>query len=375
MQKHDQISGRQFTALVFHFTIGSSILITPYGLADAAKQNAWLAALVGAMIGLCLVCLYNTLGGMHPQLNLAEYSEHILGKWLGKAAALMFFSFALLLAALVLRNLGDFITTEMMPETPIGAIHALMLLVVVMAIRSDLESLGRAAEIFFFLVTGIFILVVTLIVPHASLENMKPILGEGIKPIIRGSLSFIGTPFLELILFMMLFPYVNRPGTAKKSFLIGTALAGFWLSLATLMSVLGLSAVITQLMVYPTYYVVKKINVADFIQRVEAGLAVLWFVSIFFKLSICFYAANRILANILNLKRYRPLAVPLAMLVYLLSLIVFPNIAYFREFATKIGPFYTATFGLLLPLILLVVGLIRKQNDRKAPERRPFVRR
>lgn len=374
MPKHDQISGQQFAALVFHFTIGSSVLIIPSSLAGAAKQDAWLAALFGAAAGLLVVCLYNALGSVHPELNLAEYSERVLGRWAGKIITFVFFSFALLLSALVLRNLGDFITIEMMPETPLEAIHVLMLLVVIMAVRLNIESLGRAAEIFFFLVTGIFLLTVSLILPHAAIGNIKPVLDGGFKPVLHGGLLFLGIPFLELVLFLMLFPHVNRHKAARKGFLFGAALAGFWLTLATLMSVLGLSAVITELMVFPTYYVVKKINVADFIQRVEASLAVLWFVSIFFKLSICFYAANRFLSDILHLRDYRPLTVPLAMAVYLLSLIAYPSVAYFMEFATTIWPFYAGMIGLVLPLILLVGGYIRRSVKGGSEGRTPYTR-
>lgn len=370
MQQNKQLGPQQFAALVFHFTVGSSILIVPSALADAAKQDAWLAALVGVLGGLLLVCLYNFLDGMHPELNVAEYSEQILGKWLGKAVSLLFFLFALLTAALVLRNLGDFITIEMLPTTPMEAIHVPMLLVVVMAVRLDLESLGRAAEIFFFVVVGIFILTITLILPHATIDNMQPILGGGIKPVLLGSTTMIGIPYFELVLLLMLFPYVNNAKAAKKSFLFGAALAGFWLTLATLVSVLGLSAIITELVLYPTYYVVKKINVADFIQRVEAGLAVLWFISIFFKIAICFYAAVLSLSHTLNLKSHRSLVMPLAMIIFVLSLIAFPNVTYFREFAAKIGPFYTGTIGLVLPLILLVGALIRKRLSKRSKSSR-----
>ena len=375
MRQYKQLGPQQFAALVFHFTIGSTILIIPSALANAAKQDAWLSALIGVIVGLLLVCLYNILEGMHPELNIVEYSEQILGKWLGKAVSLLFCLFALLTASLVLRNLGDFITIEMLPTTPIEAIHVPMLLVAVIAVRLDLETLGRAAEIFFLVVIVIFILTVTLILPHATLHNIQPILGQGIKPVLLGSTIIMGIPYFELVLLLMLFPYVNNVKGAKKSFLFGTALSGFCLTLITLACLIGLSPIITELVLYPTFYVVKKINVADFIQRVEAGLAVLWFISVFFKLAICFFAAVISLSHTLNLKSYRSLAMPMAMIIFVLSLIAFPNITYFREFAAKIGPFYTGTFGLVLPLILLIGALIRKRLSGKSKKsRKPYTR-
>lgn len=375
VSKKKSMGAQQFASLAFHFTTGSSVLIIPSILASASRQNAWLSAILSFLIGLLLVALYSAVGSMYPRMNLAEYSEHIFGTWIGKAVSLSFVIFFLLLAALVLRNVGDFITTEMMPETPLEAIHVLMLLIVVMAVRLHLDVIGRAAEIFFFAVTFIFFLTTSLILPEAQVENIQPIFGEGIKPIIRGSISFVGTPFLELVVFLMLFPYVNHAKSAKKGFFIGTALAGFWLILSVLVSVLSLSATITELTIYPTYYVVKRINVADFIQRVESTLAVLWFISIFFKITLCFYAALLALTEILNLKEHRSLTVPLALIIFVLSIIAYPNVAYYQQFTTTIWPLYTATMGLIIPLMLLGVGAFRKRNGKEAPKQRHYIRR
>ena len=65
-------------------------MIIPSLLAERAKQDAWLAAIVATACGLLLVCLYNALGSRYPDLNLAEYSERVFGKWIGKTVSLLF---------------------------------------------------------------------------------------------------------------------------------------------------------------------------------------------------------------------------------------------------------------------------------------------
>ncbi|WP_051005515.1 GerAB/ArcD/ProY family transporter [Paenisporosarcina sp. TG-14] len=88
-----KISQYQFAILVMMFTVGSSILIIPAGLAKEAKEDAWIAALLGIGVGVVLVFLYSALGNRFPDMNLAEYSEVILGKWLGKLVSILYFSF------------------------------------------------------------------------------------------------------------------------------------------------------------------------------------------------------------------------------------------------------------------------------------------
>lgn len=51
-----------------------------------------------------------------------------------------------------------------------------------------------------------------------------------------------------------------------------------------------MGAEITARQVYPSYIFAKKINIAHFLERIEAIMAGIWFLTIFFKLTLCFYA-------------------------------------------------------------------------------------
>ena len=109
MLDKEKISQRQFTVLVMMFIIGSSILISPSGLALEAKHDAWIAVIFSVAIGLSLVFLYVSLSNRYSNMTLAQYSELIIGKWAGKFLSLLYFFYFFILSALVLRNLGDFL--------------------------------------------------------------------------------------------------------------------------------------------------------------------------------------------------------------------------------------------------------------------------
>lgn len=147
MLENGKIGVRQFTVLVILFIFGPAVLLIPSHLATEAKQDAWIASVLGVGIGMLLVWLYTTLGNRFPDMTLVEYSEQILGKWLGKTVSLLFFTFFFILAALILRNIGDFLTAQVMPETPIQFIHIMFLSIVIMGTRLGLEPLARAGEI------------------------------------------------------------------------------------------------------------------------------------------------------------------------------------------------------------------------------------
>lgn len=365
MLENGKIGVNQFTVLVIIFTIGSSVLVVPSGLASEAKQDAWIAAILGVGVGLLFVWLYYTLGNFYPHMTLIEYSEKILGTWLGKVVALLFLSYFFILAALLLREIGDFMTTQIMPETPIQAIHIIFLIIVIMGARLGLEVLTRAAEIFLPWVIMLFIFLVIFLFPQIEFTKVQPMLEEGLKPVLRATFTFLGLPFLELVVFLMIFPYVNKRKQASKAFLVGTCLGGGVIIIITVFSILVLGADFTARNIYPAYILAKKINVGDFLERLEAIVAGIWFITIFFKLTICFYATALGLAQTLKLKDYRPLLLPLGMLVIVFSLVASPNITYFQTFIATIWTPYSLTFGLFLPLLLLVVGKLRHNNPNK----------
>lgn len=270
MLENGQIGVRQFTVLVMIFTIGSSILVAPSGLAAEAKQDAWIASLLGVGISMLFVWLYVSLGKRFPDMTLAEYSEHLLGKWLGKAVSLLFVSYFFILAGFLLREIGDFVTTQIMPETPIQFIEIIFLLIVLMATRLGLEPLTRASEIFFPWVIVLLLFLVVSLTPEIKVERMEPILEHGVKPVLRATFPYLGLPFMELVVFLMIFPYVNQTKQAGKAFFLGTLTGGIVLSLITALTVFVLGSDLAARQIYPSYVLAKKVNIADFLQRVEA---------------------------------------------------------------------------------------------------------
>jgi spore germination protein KB len=358
-----KIGVHQFTVITILFTLGSSILIVPSGLAHEAKQDAWIASALGLLVGLLVVMLYNRLGTRYPHMTLVAYSQEILGKWLGITVSFLYFCFFFILAALVLRNIGDFMATQVLIRTPIQFIHVFFLGVVILGVRNGLETFIRTAEIFLPWVFFFFFLMVVLLPPQMEFNHVLPVFGYGIKPILRAAVPLIGTPYMELVVFLILFPYISNVRKAGKAFLAGVFIGGLMLIIISLLSILVLGADLTASQMYPSYGLAKKISIGDFIERLEVIMAGIWFITIYFKLSICFYASTTTFAQLLRLKDARQLYYPFGMIMIVFSIIAYPDTAYFITFATRIWVVFSTTFGLLLPILLLSVAMVRNKKS------------
>lgn len=362
MHEGEKISARQFMIFVMMFTVGGNILVTPSLLAGAVKQDAWIAAILGISLSLLLIWLYCSLGSRFPNKTLVEYSEEILGKWMGKIFSLLFLSSFILLSAIILREIGDFMTIQVMPETPMTAFHVVFLLIVIAATRMGLEPVARAAEIFLPWVVVLYLIVVVFIVPQLKIENIQPVFEHGTTSIFAATYPFFGLVSLELYILLMLFPAVNRRAKAKKAYFLGTLFGGFLMILFILFSVLAIGPEQVERQVYPSYVLAKKINVGDFFQRLEVVVAGSWFLTLFFKLTICFYATVVGLAQTLRLKDYRFLTYPIGLILLPLSLIFGKNKVHLNWIGANVWPTYTLFLGFLFPLLLLAIAGIRKKG-------------
>lgn len=365
MIKDVNINSFQFFVLVFAFTIGNTIINAPSLIVSQAKQDAWISSILGLTFGVCLVLLYCKLAGKFPNKTIVEFTELLLGKTLGKIISFLLLSYFFILASLMLRQLGTFVVTFILPETPRLAVNILFVFILLMGVYLGVETMARSAEIFFPILILFLLFIIIFLTPEADLENLKPIYENGFKPIARGTLNFISIPYLQLIVFLMIMPFVSDKNKAIKPFLLGVIIGGLFLTSVILHSILVLGVPIAEHKQYTTYFLAQKISIADIIERLEVIVAFLWFLTIFYKTSIFLYATKIGLSQILNLKETRIFIFPLGFLLLIVTHFITPNVLYFEIFFKEIIPFYTLTFGLLLPVLLIFVAFLKKESNIK----------
>ncbi|MBA2174171.1 GerAB/ArcD/ProY family transporter [Halobacillus locisalis] len=119
--------------------------------------------------------------------------------WIGRFISFFYLAFIYILAALVLRSIGDFMTTQIISETPLQFTHILFLLVVIAGAYLGIEVMGRSAETFMPWLVLLLLFLTISISPQISLDNLKPYFGNGVLPVISASKVVIGTPFHKMV--------------------------------------------------------------------------------------------------------------------------------------------------------------------------------
>lgn len=364
MREYEKINAYQFTLLVTLFIVGDALLYVPSWLATSARQDAWIGGLLGLAEALLLAWLHMWLAKRYFPSTLIEICRTSLGVWAGTAAAWLYVSFFVVDLSIILNEIGDFITTQMMPETPIEMIIMMFTLIIIITARQGGIAMVRSSESLFPWFVTLYLILILFISPQIKPQNVQPVFGEGVRPIIEGNLKFYGN-MEECIILLMLFPFVRNPKQAAKAYAAGLVAGIIILVLFTAIALLVLGPEMISILAYPSYYIAQKISVATFFERIEAVMTFIWFITVFVKLSVCYYAASYGIAQIIKLPDYRTLTLPLGIISVVLALVFVPNRPYFDYFATRYWTPYTLTFGLFLPVLMLGATWLRQSFGRR----------
>ncbi|MEB2298765.1 endospore germination permease [Lysinibacillus xylanilyticus] len=360
------ISSRQFMIITLLFSIGTAILIIPASVTSEAKQDAWIAAIIGVVISLPILKLFVAVGNRTPTLTFVEANEKILGRFFGKLTAIGFILISLLSAGELLYFIGIFMKTEIMPETPTMAFAFMFSIIIIYAAFSGIEVFARSAEVLCPIFILIFIFFVIFISPSIQIENIQPIMETPKKSIFFSIIRFISLFSFPLAVLLTIFPStVNVQKSAQKGFYIGAIIGGIVLITTIALSILVLGPANTAARTFPSYSLAQRISIGNFLQRIEVIMAAMWIISIYIRTFMYFYAAVIGIANICKIKNHRPLIFPLGMIILGLSQIVHPNIIHSDIYNRETWPMFSFVFMILLPVVLLLVAMIRKINGNQ----------
>lgn len=361
----EKISSFQFFILVLMFIIGSSVLYIPTVLAAAAKEDAWIVAIIGGLLGIGIVLLYLKLAETLKGKDLIQMYETVFGKVLGKVFTFIFSYFCLILASLILRGIGDFMVSQIMPETPIEIIMGMFIFCVILGHRYGVEVFARTAEIFFPWIIVLFLIGVTMILPDIDSSRLLPVLDNGIKPILKGTLSYLGFPYLECVLLLMLAPHWRQFETAKKKWILATLFGAIILFIPVILSIMVLGSDLTSNQTYVTYILAKKMGIPKVFERMEVIIAIFWILTIFYKLLICCFCLVKSISSLFKLSNEKVISFPIGIIIFCISIFSGENIVELNDFSSNIWPFFAIQTGLILPLIILLIGKLKSFKDGK----------
>lgn len=361
MIERGKISSSQLAKMMYLSILSTYILVAPAFISQYAGRDMWISPLWAFLVGMLTVAIAYALHTRHPGQTVIQYSVTLLGPFLGKLVGFLYLFYYLFHSGVIVREYGEFVIGAFFTHTPIVVVMGSILLISAFAARGGVEVVGRLAELFVPVFVAVVALFIVLILPELDPKNMLPILEHGFAPSLKG--AFVPQGWMsELFLLAFLLPFLTDRQNGMKRGMLAVVAITVTLVVTNLVT-LWLFGDITSRLTFPTYRVVQYIDVAAFLQNIDALVMALWVSSVFVKIAVFHYVLVLGTAQWLGLSDYRPLALPLCWLVLLFAIWSAPG---FSELALFIGtalPVYKTVMQILLPLVLLLVSALRRRHS------------
>ena len=356
-----KITSYQIFSLTTSFTCGSGILVISATAAGLAKQDAWISVLLALLFGLIELLIIYFFWIKYPGITYTDIMTQIFGKWIGSAVSIGFIFFCFLSVSQVVWYLGSFMTIQVMPETPVYVINILFVATIVIALLYGIETIARSYEIFVYFISALFVLSMVMVLPDAKMNNLLPILEKGATPVLKGAFELSSFLIFPMTLFLMVLPvHSDNTARAKKAFFKGYVWGGFLVFISIIFSILVLGSTVTAISQFPVYHLAKSINIGTIFTRLEFIVAGVWIITLLSRGIMYFYAGTVGLAKLLKLSNHKIIILPLGLIILVNSGIVYTDVIAQSDWDSFVWPPFAATFGVLLPLSMVLGFYIKK---------------
>lgn len=361
MNKQESVSSFQIATMFLAGMTGSSIVLIPERLSGVAKNGAWISLLLSLGMGMFLLALILYLRWKFPGITFIEYSRRTIGRWLTFLIAVPYVLTLLYHCALIILQVGSFFNSTMLRQTPAYVINFMFFLIVALTARAGLSAMARMFGVLLFVMYGLIISIWLMAAPHYHPEYLQPIMPDGIKPILHGVYIAYGFPYVEIVLYATILPFVRKKDDRKigKMMVIALLIQGIALVMSIVCSIMALGPLAGELK-YSLYQLARLIFIGEIIERIESVVGISLIMSSYIKTTIFLYILTKILSDLFSIPDNHMLTFPVGLICYLLTITM-----YFNESSLiddNVSWTLLINFAYVLPVLLIaVVALFKKR--------------
>lgn len=345
-----RISNMQSAMLaVTNLTIMGHLIILTLVIGQS-RQDCWLAAIAGMLLGLVGVAGVAKLSQRFPGQSFIEILRSRFS-WPGKALAALYLIYYWIMAVLAVRFFAESYKLIMV-ETPLVAFAFVILLLAAYVVYLGLETMARMNQIMLPILVVVAMLVSFLTMRSKDYTNLLPVLGNGLGPVGAGALSVMGW-FGEFAIMGMILPYAQQPKKILKASILSAVITLIFFLGPVTGPVAMFGPIEAARMTFPTFSEVRYIKVSVVLNRFDAIAILFWTVGLLFRISTFYYGLCLGTAQAFKHRGYRHLVVPFGWLIGIGAVLFAKNHAEIKQFLHHTYVPLNILMGSAIPLALL----------------------
>lgn len=355
-----RISSFRIWATLTVMTIPIAFLEVPKRQLETLSNNAWIAVVLSLPFGFLIYAMYLFIIRRSQTPFPAMLEEHF-GSVVGRFLQVFYFLSELLIAAFGIRLFVEFVETNVLPGTPISVHITVLLLVCFSALKSGRQTFLRTFEII--AIAGLFITVSILLMALSrplNVENLLPINNLNLKDLALATAStsiIVSRGFIILVLGKLASDWTGLRKAAVAALFTYVVLIAW----ALLLSILIFSGPAAKTLSFPTFTIVRIINIGGFIQNIDIVFIGVWTMGMFATTTGTWFISLISLQQALRLESYRFMAAPTALIIGVLSLTMADNILEVHILSEVLIPIFYSIALFLIPFIMFVRILFKPQ--------------
>ncbi len=346
------------SALVFPYTF-MPILNVPN-----SNQDVWFVLLLALVyilvINAPLLFLINKFRG----LTVNQITETIMGKTIGKAAALvfvLFFIYCFIACSLITTH---FMKSYLFSATPRWV---LLLFSVVPVCYASYKGAGTIGRLSVFVVPFVMVTIVFFLlfgINKMDLSVFKPILADSTFLNLNLGAFLTASRYSEILIFFVFSCYLSKTASINKTYAVALVSFGvlFMLILVPTVAVLGVD--LARIDWNPYYVYTRQVNALSFLERLQAFNTLAWFPTTVLKLAIYIFMAARVLSLVFKAKSHKKFVIPITAIGFIACVIPFmSNSGTIKILSSdRVFPWVILPVTFVLPCLLIAVYLIRRKK-------------
>lgn len=360
--KVEKISIRQAMVILLVLTYSPCMRLVPTYTAEKAGQVGWLSPILTFFSMILLVLVINSIYKKYQEVEIS-FSDiicDILGKIPGKLLIFFYILFLILLTAFYARYFAERLVGTLYVGEDNRFFVIVMLISLSFLLGKGLVVIARMSEIIFIILLIVFLLLSFSLVPNIDINNLTPISYIDIFPIANASIGVTEIWAYYTLVFFFSDRIANLKSLKKAGFQVALfALVSMIVLIITCTGTLGSNVV--KLSTFPYIQIINLISVFDVIERIESIVNLIWTASDFILVGIFSYITIHLLRFLFNIKNISHFKNIFLVLIYILSSAFASNENRMLDFSLA---FFTPTimfFCYAVPVMLLVIGKIRKK--------------
>ncbi|WP_430132382.1 GerAB/ArcD/ProY family transporter [Neobacillus pocheonensis] len=359
----DRITTHQAIMFIINFILGAGILTLPRTTTEKIKTpDSWIAVIISGLIITVIAVIILKLCQRYPNETFYQFNQKLLGKWIGLLLSLVVICYYIALSAYEVRTMSETTRLFLLQGTPTWAIMMPFLWIGLYLVLGGVNAIARLLEIIFPITVLFFLAVMFLGFELFEMDNLRPVLGMGFKPVLKGlttsSLSFAG---FEILLFIFMFMKEKKKVTKVPILGVGIPFIFYTITVIIVIGSLSVDGVVSQ--TWPVLTYIRSFEITGLLfERFDSLILVIWIMQIFATYVIALFIASLGLNQIFA-KNTHPFIYGLMPVIFIVSMIP-KNINEVFKMADIIGNFALYLF-FIMPMALLIISTVRERIHEK----------